>query len=373
MGKNRSGIVFLVLLFAVPLMMLYSGGYEKLHQAAVSRTNALKNVEVVFTEQFPGSAFLRRMQISLKYLSGNKEQNGIFISDDTLMLNVQPKSQATINKNTLAMIDFSQDFQRPSYVMLVPTACAVQQSKVPYAYDALLYNQKQQLIDDVYRRVSGYVTAVDVYPVLRSHQTEYIYYRTENTTTGLGGYYIYTVVAKKLGLKPRGIEQFEVEHLDNNYYGDLYKLSPYREITPDRVSAYSFSKSRYSYMLSHFDQTGSRRYFTLYPKFKAQLGSKMDILLGGMSPIVDVKINNSPYNQKLLIFGDRSVQSYLPFLLVHYGQITVVDTAKITPELLKNINVARYNQVLFAYSADSFVGKDQLSVLSELMPPAPKV
>ncbi len=243
----------------------------------------------------------------------------------------------------------------------------MQQSKVPYAYDALLYNQKQ-LIDEVYRRVSGHVTAVDVYPMLRNHQDEYIYYRTENSITGLGGYYVYTALAKKLGLKPRGIEQFEVDHLDYHYYGDLYQLSPYQEVTPDRVSAYSFYKSRYSYTVSHYSQSGSRRYFTLYPKFRSELGGTMDVLLGGISPIIDVSINNSPYNQRLLIFGDRSVQAYLPFLIVHYGQVTFVDTAQISSELLKNINVARYNQILFAYSTDRFIGRNQLSILSQLAP-----
>lgn len=365
MEKKISGFVFLALLFSVPMLMLSSGGNQALRRVMNAPYANIERVERVVAGHLPFADFFWRLQISIKYMGGNKQQNGVFISDDSLMLDVHPKSQETINKNTLAMIDFSEKHRRPSYVMLVPTACAVQQSKVPYAYDALLYNQKQ-LIDDVYRRVSGSVTAIDVYPVLRNYQNEYIYYRTENSTTGLGGYYIYTVAARKLGLKPRGIEQFEVEHLDYSYYGDLYHRSPYREISPDRISAYSFSKGKHSYTVSHYNSTGSKRYFTLYPDFKSELGSTMDVLLGGMSPIIDIKVSNSPYNQRLLIFGDRSVQSYLPFLLVHYGQVTVVDTASISPQMLEQINPAKYNQVLFAYSADSFVGQDQLSILSHL-------
>ena len=40
----------------------------------------------------------------------------------------------------------------------------------------------------------------------------------------------------------------------------------------------------------------------------------------------------------MLIFGDRSVQSYLPFLLIYYEQVTFVDTATATPELLQSLN-----------------------------------
>ena len=299
-------------------------------------------------------------------MGGNKEQNGVFISQDSLMLDVQPKDEQAENANTLMMLDFAEDYQRASYVMLIPTACAVQQSKVPYPEVALLYDQKA-LIDDVYRRVSGHVNAIGVYPILFSHQDEYIYYRTDNTLTGLGGYYLYTVAARTLGLKVREIDQFDVKHIDYNYYGDLYRLSPYREVKADRVSEYVFSKFQRNYTVTHYDQNGVRRYFTLYPEFRRELGGTMDVLLGGMSPVMDITINskNVQYNQ-LLIFTDRSVQSYLPFLLIHYGRVTVVDTSQVTPAMLSTIDVSQYTQVLFSYMVDTFIGSDELTKLYKL-------
>ena len=57
------------------------------------------------------------------------------------------------------------------------------------------------------------------------------------------------------------------------------------------------------------------------------------------------------------------MQSYLPFLLVHYPKVTFVDTASISPSLLEQVDVSRYNQILFAYMADSFIDSDQLSIL----------
>ncbi len=112
MGKRISGMVFLVLLLAVPFMLVFSGGYAKLYQAASGRNGTLARMETAFSEEFPASEFLRRLQISLKYIGGNKEQNGVFISDQALMLDVQPKDQDTINDNTLSMIEFSGDSHR---------------------------------------------------------------------------------------------------------------------------------------------------------------------------------------------------------------------------------------------------------------------
>ena len=225
LGKKLTGTVFLLMLFAVPCLIAAGGGGRALLRAAGSIYAPLGKLETAMAEQFPAADRLRKLEVSLSYMGGQKEQNGVFISGDSLTLDVQPKSLSVINGNTLAMIDFADEHQIPSYVMLIPTACAVQQGKVPYDKVAPLYNQRQ-LIDDVYRRVSGHVTAIDVYPTLFNHQDEYIYYNTDNTITGLGGYYIYTAAAKNLlRSNPRGLDQYEVEHLDYNYYGDLYALS----------------------------------------------------------------------------------------------------------------------------------------------------
>lgn len=374
MGKRLTGLIFLALFLCAVIFLLSRGGFRALCQTAVSPDASFQKIEQTVAQYLPGNAFLRRLQISLKYAGGNKEQNGVFITGDTLMYDVQPKNQSTINRNTLAMIDFAEDYQRPSYAMLIPTACAVQQSKVPYAYDALLYNQKQ-MIDDVYRRISGHVSAIDsVYPTLRNHQDEYIYYRTENNLTGLGGYYVYSAAAKKLNLKQKGIEDFEADHLDYQFYGDLYQISPYREVSPDRVSAYSYAKTSYSYTVTHIDAEGARRYFTLYPRHRAELEGTMGVLLGGLSPIVDISVDNLPSSalnsRQLLVFGDRTALSYLPFLLAHYARITFVNTMTVQPEMLRNFDVSAFNQVLFAFSVDSFVEGDRLSALSGLPAPA---
>lgn len=89
--------------------------------------------------------------------------------------------------------------------------------------------------------------------------------------------------------------------------------------------------------------------------------------LGGMSPVIDISIIGSTTNSKrLLLFGDRSVQGYLPFLLAHYERVTVVDTTQAAPEQLDRINLRDYSQVLFAWSVDHYVTADQLSLLDSL-------
>lgn len=366
LGKLR-GLVFLLMLLSVPLWMYQNGSFGTLEKALSSKKNALGKVETALSANFPGLQYLQRLRVELNYLGGNKEQNGVFIANDMLLLDVQPKEQAVIDQNVRQMLELAVQLERPSYLILIPTSCAVQQSKVPYNSFAPLYNQRD-LIDSVYRQMAGNVTAIDVYPTLFNHQNEYIYYRTDSTPTGLGGYYIYTAAAQKLGFpNPRGFEQFSAMHVDYNYYGDLYDISPYRQVHSDRITTYLFSRGWRSYTVTHHDSTGTRKYYTLYPEFKKELGNSMDIIFGGVSPIVDIAINNAQYNRSLLVLGDRSMQSYLPFFLNHYSRVTFVDTAQMPASLLDTVRMQEYSQVLFAYSVDRFVTQDLLSPLRRLL------
>lgn len=365
MAKRLTGLLFALMLAAVPLWLLLSGGFQGLRDDLRK-----ESVEKAFSDRFPGADALERLRIAMKYVGGSKEQNGVFIADDMLMLNMKPSGQDVIDSNITRVIELSLRFGKTSYLMLIPTSSAIQQSKVPYNSLAPSYDQRA-LIDAIYRRMAGNLSVIDVYPTLFNHQSEYIYYRTDNAPTGMGGYYIYTVAAKKLGFQPRGIEQFDVEHIDYDYHGDLYNMAPYSAVTPDRVSTYVFSRSRRGYTMTHYDSIDmSRRYYTLYPEFRRQLGNSMEVVLGGVSPIVDIEVENSQYNKQLLIFGDHTMQSYLPFLLVHYSRVTFVETAQVTSELLTKINPKDYSQILFAYSVDRFVSGEQLAALGRFAVPA---
>ena len=96
----------------------------------------------------------------------------------------------------------------------------------------------------------------------------------------------------------------------------------------------------------------------------------MEVLFGGEAPITDIQVKSGDsannYNQTLLIFGDQSVYSYLPFLLASYERVTVVDTRLATREQLSLLEVSQYSQVLFSYLADQFLNQDQTSLLQAL-------
>ncbi|MEG2204965.1 MAG: DHHW family protein, partial [Oscillospiraceae bacterium] len=215
--------------------------------------------------QFPA---LRQLAPAMLLRGGAKEQDGIFITRDYLLENITPGDPAILEANLAGIEHFLDTRNLPAAFLLIPTAVAIKQQEVPAK--AQLFNQKA-LISEVYDRLSGRATTVDVYPTLFAAKDQYTYYRTDSALTGLGGYYVYTSLAARLGVTPRALDQFEVEHLAHPYYGALYERSSYKGVGPDIVTIYSFSKNDRQYKLTHTAPTGIKSYYTLFPRHLEQL------------------------------------------------------------------------------------------------------
>ena len=162
---------FIILLVLILIFAFLAASLQPSWGQVSGKVNSLQQVDQMVAEQFPASKSLKLMQVALRYFGGNKQQNGVFICKDSLMLDVKPTDLKIANSNMQEMKRFVRKFECPSYLMLIPTASAIQQYKVP-SY-AEIYDQKA-FIDEAYRRMSGLINSIDVYPTLFSHQDEYI-------------------------------------------------------------------------------------------------------------------------------------------------------------------------------------------------------
>ena len=135
---------------------------------------------------------------------------------------------------------------------------------------------------------------------------------------------------------------------------------------------YRFSKYRREYQVTHYDHGEARTYYTLFPEFTVQLSGYKggnDLILGGLSPVITLKSSTSSDNS-LVIFADETVLSYIPFLLVHYSDIAIIDVEHAAPEDLAAVKLEDYNQVLVGVSVDTFMHEDMHTVLSSYLPQA---
>lgn len=282
---------------------------------------------------------------------GAKEQDGIFITKNALLENIKQTDPAIAAKNLAGVQAFLSKHNLPATVALLPTACAIKQQEIPY--NAPLLNQKN-LIADAYTALSGEASSVDAYAALFAAKDQYTYYRTASNLTGLGGYYVYQALSTKMGFTPRSIEQFAVEILPHDWYGDLYTRSRYQSARPDLLTLYRFHRYKRYYQVKQTVGGNTKQYYTLFPTHLSALDRPQDVVLGGLGEQLDILVS-SPFEESLLIFADQTALSYLPFLVVHFGRITVVNTEQASLSQLAALSTEEYDRVLFAYSVESWI------------------
>lgn len=294
---------------------------------------------------------LTQLAPAMLLAGGAKEQDGIFITQNNLLENIAPEDPVVLEQNLAGVEYFLTAHNIPATFLLIPTACVIKQQEIPSR--AELYNQKA-LIADCYARLSGKAGTADAYGKLFAAKEQYTYFRTESNLTGLGGYYVYTALAPRMGYTARALDQFEVEQLPGDYYGTLYQRSSYKGADPDLLTLYRFSRYSRQYQLSLSNNGEKKNYYTLFPTHLAQLGQPKAVLLGGFGQRMDISVV-SPFEESLLIFGDETALSYLPFLVVHYGNITMIDLESCPDDMLAALVADDYDRVLFAYSVDRFI------------------
>ena len=163
---------------------------------------------------------------------------------------------------------------------------------------------------------------------------------------------------------PYPLSQFEVRYDVHDYYGALYQRWGYGGVRPDVIATYRDTRGTASQVLN-WQRFSQRTYYTLYPQEAAASGDAANVILGGQAPRIEITTPGRR-SSSLLVLGDRTALSYLPFLAGHYQKITFLDFSLLTASEIAAFNPDDYTQVLFAYSLDTYLNTEHPAKAGEL-------
>lgn len=342
------GVLVLVLtVTAAVLVGLFQTGFPE-------NGTFLEKTETAVSENIPFREEIQTLMTKIRYRSGVRYFDGIYVGNGgVLLLDVEKPGSRVIATAKSRVLDFARQKPGETYFMLIPTAVVIGQDAIAtYAADGL-YNQRQ-FINSFYSEIYKTVGTVDVYQDLYNRRQDYIFYRTEDLPTSLGGYYLYEELSGRLGLRPRSLSDFSAAYVDHDFYGSLATkaLAPYAK--PDFLTLYEEAPEHRRYTITHWNDDGTKTETEgLYRPFGEDLPDKTDRILGGLSPVTEI-VAEGEEESSLLVFCDETAKSWLPFLAGHYGKITAVDLDRATEEQLSAITLDDYSKVLFAYGFRSF-------------------
>ena len=219
------------------------------------------------------------------------------------------------------------------YSILVPLNSGVMLDET--TLNSLGGSDQQQTIDYYYNSYQG-VTPIETIRILREHNNEYLYFRTDHHWTALGAYYAYTNFCEAKGWTPNQLSSFETMEFSpflGTYYTKLEKPAE-MAANPDSVTAYIPHGTN---SMTYTDKNNETHEWNVIRDVSARSeGSGYATFIAGDNPMAVIENPNVTDGSSCLVLKESYGNCFVPFLVDHYSKIYIVDFRYAT------VNVADY-------------------------------
>lgn len=167
---------------------------------------------------------------------------------------------------------------------------------------------------------------VNIYPILREHDHEYLYFRTDHHWTALAAYYAYVAFCEKAGFDEVPLSSFEVFNegeFTGTYYPNAARIDLLKK---DELIAY---RPRGNYVMTVKETSGSKARVYDNPIVDYSTGSpynKYNSFILGDNYFVDIENldldDNAP---SCAVIKDSFGDPFSVFLTQHYKHVYVLD------------------------------------------------
>ena len=331
---------------------ILSGDYQETYEAYL-------NDQFIFRDRFVDIA------VEAMKFTGKKDVNGIYLGKKGYLLEKYTESdfssEQTENNCSLladAVNALAKEYGKEHVTcMMIPGKANVLTESMPdYAkgYD------EQKIIDSIRDMLTEPQVLVDATEVLKQHQQEYIYYRTDHHWTTLGAYYGYTALANRMDYEAKSLEDYERQVVSDTFYGTGYNKS-HQKVEPDTVELFLPTENP---VLSVDFNDGEKVTDSCYlPEEIAEETDKYRIFFGGNTAKIDIRTQTDT-GRTLVILKDSYANSLVPFLTCEFDRIIMLDlryTSDLLPELLEEYTDV--TDILVMYNVEKFLQDTKMDLL----------
>ncbi|MCG7409483.1 DHHW family protein [Paenibacillus sp. ACRRX] len=316
--------------------------------------------EKYMTDQFVAKEIWVDVKSSVDRVIGKKESNGVYLGKDGYLLQkFVERSESELKEKVQTINSFhSSTPELTKYIMLVPTAVSVLQSKLP---DYVSGDRERVLLNDVRTSLNPGIHYVDVYPVLSSRQNEPIYYKTDHHWTSKGAFYAYQQLSKQMGFTHKRDEDFDIRILTHDFYGSLYSKSGFRNLSPDSIELY-IPKNEWEYTVEYVEE--QQRTDSMYELENMKKKDKYTVFFNGNHPLIKINTGHKE-GQKLLVVKDSYANSFIPFLTSHFSEIYMVDLRYYEGDVASLAQQHQIHDMLILYNMNTFVEDPSINNLTD--------
>lgn len=274
--------------------------------------------------------------------------NGIYVSGERLLdAEVSQRTPASLNADIFSR--YAENYDGTVYFAAIPSSSGI--------YGDLLQargisRSDSQQISAFYEFLSSDIRKIDAYNILKMLNDNYIYYRTDTKWTSYGAYCVYKTVVQKLGFIPTPYDKYNIEHITDNFRGNLYKKVLSAKTKSDIIDIYDYPDGASVLSCVKTYDYGKERDSELYDLSRLDSSDMYSVFLGDPAPLIRIK-TSVRNDKKLLVIKDSYANCFIPFLTQHYCEIAVVSPEDMSQKLSDYIDINEYGQTLFLFGVEN--------------------
>lgn len=308
--------------------------------------------ETYLTDQF----VLRDAWIGLKTdverAAQKRESKDIYFAEDGYLIERHTGAFATelAQQNIHTLGQFVQQYQGQfgaghMTVMVAPNAVEILESKLPpFAprTDEVAY------LEQLAGALPGEVW-FDTAKILREHDQEELYYRTDHHWTTEAAFYVYREWARAQGFAVPEKENFEIRTVTEEFEGTIQaKLGIH-----GRKDAIRLYLPREDLFYTVQENDAPEVGYSVYDYTALDTKDKYAVYFGGNQALIKLCMRTDS-DRKLLVLKDSYAHCFVPFLLGEFKEVDMIDLRYYNQKLSERIAREGYTDVLFLYNASGF-------------------
>ncbi len=372
--KNRvskiTAVIMLVYLSVVMLCIFFRKGVsdpvnssckesDHISVSAIMNGSFVQYLAKCTADRFPARSRMIAADSMLRASANESIVNGVFV-DRKMLLDAEISERGSVKENVRIINEFCTGYKGAVCFAAIPTSSGVYDSYLP---EYMRKKPESIQISSLYSQLEGNIREIDAYNILKMLNENYIYYRTDTKWTSYGAYCVYRTVIQKLGFSPTAYDKYTINHVADNFRGNLYARTFYSQVKPDIIDIYTYPEGERIVGFTGYDNDMKSFSGELYDKSYLDSRNMYDMYLGEKRPFVKIKtsVNNE---RKILVIKDSFADCFIPFLTQHYSEIDVASPEYMDGAITDFTDPDDYEQILFLFGIDSMDDENLFDVLA---------
>lgn len=299
-----------------------------------------------FSDQFAGRDIWMKASTQAKKMVGFQDISGVYLGKDGYLF--AKTTQADIDQRqyleNLRCAEYLGEMSGgKASLILVPSPASVLSDKLPEGAPYYDGNAMVHTAEAVTKRTKFIDTRSELKEYAKQNQ---VYFRTDHHWTALGAYAAYSAYCVENKLEQHTYGYFDVKRISDSFLGSMYSkvLAPATE----KDDLYAAANTPQAQVVCD----GQSRQ-GIYDVEQLMKKDKYAYFFGGNYGEVHIK-SHVDSKKKMLVIKDSFANSFVPYLMEDYSDITMIDLRYYRQSVQKLLQKENYDNILILYEMSNF-------------------